>query len=597
MDLAAFHEAIPGYFVESEDSLIVRVAVKTAQKIRVFARIEPDNEEYLEPMPLVSESSGWQYYETAIKKSTHIERTDYLFKFVGEDDSCWLGSAGIEQHMPRNIHMFRFSHDQHIPMWSASRVFYQIFPERFANGDDSLSPVQGEYRYLDRVDIVAKSWDQLPERKSGGFEFFGGDLIGVKNKLGYLHERLGVDALYLNPVFTSQSSHKYDTTDYFNVDPHFGGNKALSDLVEAAHQEDIKIVLDAVINHTSVMHPWFQAAQNGSDEYRQYYVFEDQEYGSWKDHKSLPTLDFANTTVQQKMITGPDSVIRHWLKPPYQIDGWRMDVIHMLGEGKGAKNNDTYLRLLRSVIKDENPEALLLGEHFFEASAWLQGDQEDCAMNYFGFAHPVRAFFANKDIALDPIKLDAQQFSRWLREARARISFKHQLLQFNQLDSHDTPRFLAMLNGDVALLEVAVGFLMTYIGTPCLYYGTEIGMSGDHDPDCRRTFNWNESEWNQDVFAQTRRWVTLRKTIPSLASGAIVDLFAEGDCMAFMRVTSDSQALIVINRGKQTNIDFNDLSFNVTSSWTKIEGGAELNISDDQAKVTVPEKSITLWTR
>ena len=168
MDLIAFHDAIPGYFEDIGDELHLKVAVCSEFKVRVLVRTEPDNEEYLLPMTLTSESDGWQIYDASIRKSTHIEQTDYLFKFVAESDSCWLGSAGLEKHMPRNIHMYRYSHDQHIPQWPASRVFYQIFPDRFANGDDSISPKAGEYRYLDRAEIVAKRWNELPDRKSGG---------------------------------------------------------------------------------------------------------------------------------------------------------------------------------------------------------------------------------------------------------------------------------------------------------------------------------------------------------------------------------------------------------------------------------------------
>jgi alpha-glucosidase len=597
MDVLAFHEAIDGYCSDTGQTLLLRLAVQDPQPEQLFVRIEPDNEEYLVAMSAKERVGLWCFYDAEVTKSPHTHQTEYLFKFVSEDDSCWLGSAGTEPHMPRNIHMFRVSHDAHIPAWPSEQIFYQIFPERFANGDPSLSPVSGEYRYLDRVDIVAKQWHEQPDHKTGGFEFFGGDLIGLRERLPYLREQLGVTALYINPVFTSQSSHKYDTIDYFNVDPHFGGNSALQQLIETAHSNQMKVVLDAVINHTSIMHPWFQAALSGSEQDKARYVFNEHGYASWKGHKNLPTLDFSHPVVLNDMITGDDSVIRHWLRPPYNIDGWRMDVVHMIGEGAGAKNNDHYLRELRQVIKSENAEALLLGEHFFEATAWLQGDQEDCAMNYFGFAHPVRAFFAGLDIALHPIKLDAQQFGKWLREARARISFKHQLLQFNQLDSHDTPRFLSMLKGNVELLNVAIGFLMTYIGTPCLYYGTEIGLTGENDPGCRGTFPWDKTEWNLGLFEHTQRWIKHRTTLTSLASGAVVDLYAESDCLVFARVLESEQTLIVLNRGEGCSVECRDRLMPLTSDWEPLEGSARLSQLAGTLTFEVPPCSISLWVR
>jgi len=598
MSLIAFHEAIPGYLEDRGDQLWLRIAVNGVQPEAVYARIEPDNEEHLVAMAAEGHLGSWYFYTALIEKSQHIEQTEYLFKLVWPQASSWLGSAGIEPHMPRNIQMYRFSHDRRLPTWSGAQIFYQVFPERFAQGDECLKPQEGEYRYLDRNDVVIKEWGDEPDRRSGGFEFFGGDLIGVYNRLGYLNDQLGVTALYLNPVFESQSSHKYDTVDYFNVDRHFGGNQALQQLIEGIHLRGMRIVLDAVINHTSLMHPWFQAALAGDERQRAKYVFgPNNAYSSWKDQDSLPTLDFANPDVVAEMITASDSVIRHWLQPPYSIDGWRMDVIHMIGEGRGAKNNAQYVRTLRNVIKSENSEALLLGEHFFEASNWLQGDQEDCAMNYFGFGHPVRAFLAGLDIALHPIQLTASQFARWLREARARMSFDHQLLQFNQLDSHDTPRFLSMLKDDQALLRVAIGFLMTYIGTPCLYYGTEIGMVGDQDPGCRRCFPWDESQWDSELLEFCRRWIGYRKAFQALSAGALIDLHAEQDVMVFARVSEREQCLIVLNRGAACDLVFELNLPGSTAPWQRIESHGDLAMTGMACQVVVPAKSLQLWTR
>lgn len=599
MQIRAFHEAIPGYLDDKGDTLQLRLSVKTEESLTVYVRVEPDNEEFLFEMsgPML-DADGWSSYRINVNKATHTVQTRYLFKLVSAEDSIWYGATGLTSHVPQTTQMFRYAHDRRLPMWSADQVFYQVFPERFANGDTSLSPVDGEYRYLGQKDIVAKEWSDEPVREQAGFEFFGGDLIGVRDKLTYLNDELGVTALYLNPVFESRSNHKYDTTDYFNVDSHFGGNEALSELVKDIHSRDMKIVLDAVINHTSVMHPWFQSALQGSEVDKARYTIENEDqYASWKGHKSLPVLDFSNELVVQDMITSDSSVIRHWLREPYKIDGWRMDVIHMLGDETGALNNDKHLRTLRETIKEENDQALLLGEHFFEATPWLQGDQEDCAMNYFGFAHPARAFFANTDIALHPVKISGEEFAHWLREARSRISFSHQLLQFNQLDSHDTPRFLTMLCDDEAMMQVAIGFLMTYIGTPCLYYGTEIGMTGDNDINCRRGFPWNTSDWNHTIFEQTKRWVEIRKSYGCLSQGALIDVFADQDVVVFVRVIEQQQALVIVNRGDEKRIGFEFDIPSDGSKWTSVEGVDSLEMMGSRYSLTVPAKSIHLWVR
>lgn len=597
MSVLAFHEAIPGYLDDQGATLWLCLDVKSAAPLTVFVRTEPDNEESLIRMTPSPAGDGWQRYTIEISKSPHINQTRYLFKLVSADNSWWLGSAGLEAYMPRNTHMFRYGHDRRLPMWSASQVFYQVFPERFANGDDRLTPRAGEYRYLDQHEIVIRQWGDQPNAETNGYEFFGGDLVGVRDHLSYLNDRLGITALYLNPVFTSQSSHKYDTVDYYNVDPHFGGNEALEHLINDAHGRDMKVVLDAVINHTSLMHPWFRSALRGDKTDRARYIFSEEQYASWKNHASLPTLDFANDRVVTDMMTGDDSVIRHWMRPPYQIDGWRMDVIHMLGEGKGAQNNAQYLRVLRDVIKEENDQALLLGEHFFEASPWLQGDQEDCAMNYFGFAHPVRAFLAGLDIAMDPVQLNGKEFSRWQREARARIPFSNQLLQFNQLDSHDTARFYTLVKQDKALLKLAIGLLMSYIGTPCLYYGTEIGLQGKRDPGCRQCFPWDEQQWDQDLLRHTQRWIQLRKQWPSLQLGAMVDVAASEDCVIFARVLKEEQTLIALNRGEAAQIGCPDNLPRFGEHWQREEGTGQFRSETDQWCFELPQKSITLWSR
>ncbi len=327
---------------------------------------------------------------------------------------------------------------------------------------------------------MVKAWGDAvgAHQNTGAREFFGGDLKGIEQKLDYL-SGLGVTALYFNPVFTAPSNHKYDTTDYFQIDPMFGTNEQFAQLCEQIRGKQMKIVLDAVFNHTSVHHPWFDIKQEGqgaygnpNSDFRDYYFFEGQtnNYIGWKGIGNLPVLNFENEQVRDYIYQSEEAVIKHWLKPPYCVDGWRFDVIHMLGEGDGAKNNAHYVEAFRQAAKSTNPNAYVLGEHFFEATQWLQGGQEDGAMNYYGFAHPVRALFAKQDIMYDPIDINALDFKEWVDEARAKVPFANQLSQLNQLDSHDTARFLTLLNGNEEKMQMALALLMTYVGTPCLYY-------------------------------------------------------------------------------------------------------------------------------
>ncbi|WP_390623791.1 maltodextrin glucosidase [Vibrio gallicus] len=372
---------------------------------------------------------------------------------------------------------------------------------------------------------------------------------------------LSLSSSHLNPVFSSLSNHKYDTTDYFNVDPHLGGNQPLADLCQELHRRGMKIVLDAVFNHTSSEHPWFDksgqhqrgAYHNLESAYRDYYFFDgdSQRYEGWNGVPNLPVLNFDNPEVRNIIYGSDSSIIKHWLKPPYNIDGWRFDVIHMLGEGKGAYNNAHYVKAFRRATKQQNPQALVLGEHFFEATDWLQGDQEDGAMNYYGFAHPMRAFFAKQDIAYDPIELSSKQFRHWLLEAKAKVPWHNQLAQLNQLDSHDTARFITLLKGDDKRMKQAALFLIAYIGVPCLYYGTEVGLEGENDPDNRRTFPWErvaQSPW-VPVFKQM---LMLRRQSPALQSGDLIFFDMQDKLVAFARTLGKQRIVLLLNCSGET---------------------------------------------
>ena len=562
----AFHVASSEYFeiVGNECSLRLKILTRL-EPSQVFIRTEPDNEEQLIPMERYSNNDDWSFWQAKIAilpKQTNL----YAFKFIVDGFQYWLDATGEVKNYPpeRDIH-FRFYPAYQPASWVFSQVFYQIFPDRFYDGEPSNNVKTNEYLYEGKP-VVAKKWAELPDKNQGFREFYGGDLAGIRQKLDYLQE-LGVNSLYLNPIFVSASSHKYDTIDYFNIDPHFGTNEDFAALCKDLHAADMHIILDAVVNHTSERHYWFDrygeyseagAYQTKDSKYREFYNFETDDpesYLGWAGVKTLPVLDYSSSKLQDMVYKEPDSILRQWLKPPYKIDGWRFDVIHMLGEGRGAKNNARYVREFRKAVREENPEAFILGEHFFEASKWLQGDQEDGAMNYFGFSFPVWAFFAATDHRNQAIKIDASDFSFLLARARARIPFINQLAQINLLGSHDTARFLTLLKKDIDLMKAAVTMLFTYIGVPSIYYGDEVGLEGEADPDCRRTFPWDRDNWNMDLFSHYQKLISLRKNSKALQKGGFIELYADGDIFGYARAYANETIITIVNRGKPQEIN------------------------------------------
>ena len=539
-------------------------------------------------------------WQGKLPQSLHQDNTLYVFKLIVTGGQLWLANNGVLHWPPAAERHFRVNCHSKPPKWVAEQVFYQIFPDRFANGQPELSVKTAEYLYQDGAcKVVQKKWGEpvaASFSKKGAFEFYGGDLQGIINNLAHL-EKLGISALYLNPIFSSPSNHKYDCTDYFNVDPHLGGNQKLEELTQELRKREMRIILDGVLNHTSAEHPWLDrygvgdgsgAYGNERSPYRAYYNFDaDENFWTWKGSHCLPKLDLSNHELQEYLYRGENSVLRHWLKPPYHIDGWRLDVVHMLGDGVSAKNNHLRISEFKQAMQQENSDAYLLGEHFFEATAWLQGEQEDGAMNYYGFLRPVRAFLAGSDIAGHPLNIDAAQMNAWLQASRGAIPFANQLAQFNLLNSHDTQRFISVLQEDKQKLSLAVVLLFTYVGVPSIYYGDEIGLAGGDDPDCRRCFPWQENEWDNSLLSLYQTMIALRKDNSCLSSGDLFTLYAQDDCFAFARWLPDTHIIVVINRGDACDIELDISLLGLISEYKDGQTGQTgQKVSVEQGGVT-----------
>lgn len=556
------HPTIAPWMKRGVQHCTVTLLCDRSEGLTLFLRAEPDNEEVLLPMRVVGRSGVLYCFEADLPWDDGNITTRYAFKILHDGTQTWLAADGQHGFLPLAEVHFRVCREHEPPAWVAEQVFYQIFPDRFCQGDKSHAVQSDEYIYgSGHWPVVKKDWGEPVNPKLPATEFYGGDLPGIRSQLVYLQEELGVTALYLNPIFTSGSNHRYDTEDYYSVDPHLGGDAALAELSTELHARGMKLVLDAVVNHTSFNHPWFNrfgrhpgsgAWQSPASPWRRWYTFaDDGSYCSWKGHSSLPVLDMANPEVREQIYAGPDAVLRYWMRPPYSIDGWRFDVLHMLGEGRGARNNAFYVSEFRKVLREENREAYVMGEHFFEATRWLQGDQEDGAMNYYGFAHPLRAWLAQLDVAYQPLIIDTHEFDYWLTAARARVPWANQLAQLNLIDSHDTVRFLTLLDGDVARMRLAVTLLLTYPGTPCIYYGDEIGLHGANDPDCRRCFDWERAHWNEPLLQHYQAMIRLRHLREELRHGAYQTLCVQADVLVFARYTERQLTLVAVNRGAQ----------------------------------------------
>ena len=424
------------------------------------------------------------------------------------------------------------------PEWVKDAVFYQIFPDRFAQSARVPKPAK------------LQPWDAPPTPHG----FKGGDLLGVLEHLDYL-EDLGITAIYFNPIFASTANHRYHTYDYYHVDPLLGGNEAFRQLLDEAHRRGIRIILDGVFNHAS--RGFFQfnhILENGPESpYLDWFIVKGfplhaydthrpPNYVAWWNLHALPKFNINHPPVREFLW----EVAQHWIEQG--VDGWRLDV-------PGEIDDDAFWQEFRRRVKGANPDAYIVGEIWSDARRWLQGDQFDAVMNYL-FTRICIGFFIGREmdpelvsnIGYAPVPvLDTPAFAQAIEDLLRMYPWEVTQAQLNLLDSHDTARFLTIARGDESALRLATLFQMTYPGAPCIYYGDEIGLEGRRDPDSRRAFPWDESRWNHDLRDYFKRCIALRHTYPALRRGKFTTLHTAHQLYVYGRRLGDETLVIALN--------------------------------------------------
>ncbi|MGE0711741.1 MAG: alpha amylase N-terminal ig-like domain-containing protein [Planctomycetota bacterium] len=418
------------------------------------------------------------------------------------------------------------------PEWVRDAVFYQIFPDRFRDGDPNNQPQlprrpEGQPWHVD--DRYFEAWGTEPSH----FNFMGGDLAGVTQQADYIRS-LGANALYLNPIFKAKSNHRYDAADYETVDPALGTKQDLGRLRDALKQRGMKMILDCVFNHTGDAHYAFQdAMQKGErSKYWRWYFFDGgfpvkqspkPNYRCWWGFGSLPQLNTKNPEVVDHLL----KVSIDWLKEG--SSGWRLDVPNEVD----AVNPEFWPEFRRRV-KKQDPEAYIVGEIWTDARAWLQGDKFDAVMNY-----PVRSaaleFLVKGGIAAPAFEAKLVEQLATYPEAALRV-------QFNLLGSHDTARVLNVANGDARRVRLAMTFLFAWLGPPVVYYGDEVGVDGGKDPECRRCFPWEEAKQDRTTLEHVRKLGKARAEERALRRGAVRFLLSSGKTSAFVREPEAGEA-------------------------------------------------------
>ncbi len=523
---------------------------------RVFLRIFPDGEQFIGQMTLERHEPPVRWWEADLL--INEPTVHYRFLIEAEDGMWWYTAAGAGEHEPLDSTDFRILANYHTPAWLQDAVFYQIFPDTFANGDPTNDPQPDDYEFRGQRPKTYAWGTAAPDDHTFHLVFYGGDLQGITQRLDYL-EKLGVNALYLNPVFTAYTNHKYDVVDYESVDPHLGGNEALIRLRQALDERQMRYILDIVPNHCGYYSHWFQAAwQNQNTQEADFFTFHQHpdDYATWLGVWSLPKLNYRSAELRRRIYEGENAIFRRWLKPPYAADGWRVDVANMLGRQGETQLGIEVGRGIRQAVKETRPDAYLMGENFFDATIQLQGDQLDGVMNYMGMSIPllhwlrgykILAFGLDEEI-LSPNQWPTTALEETWRTRRAAIPWTILLQQYNLLDSHDTSRVRSVLGGNDALHRLAVVILMTFTGVPGLYYGDEIGMEDVPRFRSRGCMVWDESGWNMELLEFHRRLIVLRRSSPVLQRGGFQMLAVEEHSFVYQRESSEGRILVVAHR-------------------------------------------------
>ena len=563
-------------------------------------------------MKVVESDTLLDYYQVVIPHVT--DRIRYYYEIHAGRVVVYYNRVSKHKDLNRNYD-FEIMPGFHTPDWAKGAVFYQIYVDRFCNGDTSNDVLTGEYCYIGQPVKKVEDWNKYPESMDVG-NFYGGDLQGVIDKLDYLKD-LGVDVIYLNPIFVSPSNHKYDIQDYDYIDPHFGkivkdegellppdsmdnsratryitrvtdkanleaSNQVFIRLVEEAHARGMRVILDGVFNHCGSFNKWMDrekiydrnpdypkgAYVSSESPYRQFFRFQDEaawpdngSYNGWWGHDTLPKLNYEESEELYQYIL---DIGRKWVSPPYNADGWRLDVAADLGYSE--EFNHRFWRDFRAAVKEANPEAIILAEHYGDPKAWLLGDQWDTVMNYSAFMEPITWFLTGVEKHSDEFRGDflgnPDMFVGSMRHYMSTFMTGSLETAMNELSNHDHSRFLTRTNRRVGrthtlgpeaanedvnkgIFRQAVVFQMTWPGAPTIYYGDEAGVAGWTDPDSRRTYPWGHEDL--ELIAFHRDIIRIHKKYDALMHGSLVHLHSEYKCIAYGRFTRKQAVAVVIN--------------------------------------------------
>jgi alpha-glucosidase len=543
-----YHEVLDEGEIGGDAVLRLRIP-KAARADKVVLRSIHDAEANASLAELDAETETETWWRATLPVASPSTRYRWLLA-GGDFDYAWVNGLGVFDHDVPDADDFVFAPTAGGPDWHLRSVGYQIFPDRFASSGLGVDPPSW---------AVPRGWDELPAGRSAEtpHEWFGGDLRGIEQHLDHI-ERLGANLIYLTPFFPAGSTHRYDASTFGRVDPLLGGDDALTSLTVAAHARGIRVIGDLTLNHTGNLHEWFLAGQadQGSTE-AGFYFFDDRlpnGYAAWWGVPVLPKLNHRSAELADRLA----DVVARWLRPPFDLDGWRIDVANMAGRYEGVDYNQALAAATRTTLEQARADGLLIAEHAHDYREDLGGTGWHGTMNYAGFLRPVwewlrgdlpeelRTSFWGFPVGLP--RIDGRQATATMRAFRAGVPWVSTLHSWTLLDSHDSARFRTVAGSRDRQL-VGIGLQMTTPGVPMVFAGDEVGLEGEWGEDARRTMPWDHSEtWDAGLLETYRELITLRRGTEALARGRIRYAAIGEEAIAYLREHGDERLLCLAAR-------------------------------------------------
>lgn len=595
--LAPHHDGSERYVADPAPALGASVTVflrvpHASRAERVHVRTSPDAEPHFTAAVVDRSDPRETWWRAEITMANPVMRYRFLLE-GGVQPYRWVNAHGTIARDVTDAGDFWLTAFAAPPAWLDDAVVYQIFPDRFAR---SATP-----RHWPSWATTSGWNDEIaPDWAVSTKQMFGGDLIGVRERLDHI-TGLGANTIYLTPFFPAQSAHRYNASSFDHVDPLLGGDKAMIDLVQAAHRAGVRIIGDLTTNHTGNTHEWFRTAQRDrTSPEASFYFFEGEgsdDYVGWYGLKSMPKLDHRAPELTERMLAGPDSITGKWLRPPFDLDGWRIDVANMTGRIADVDSNHAVARAMRATMAEVRPDGWLVAEHCYDASSDLRGDGWHGTMNYSGFSRPVWCWLRGQASEVGmlgypspPPIIDGDAMAATLDDFVAAMAWRSTAASMTLLGSHDTARWRSVA-GDADRQLAGAGMLMTYPGVPTVFYGDEVGLTGENSDLGRAPMPWDPEHWDLRVLHGYRGLIAARHASPALQRGGLRWVHTGEHTVVFVRESVDETVLVQVSRAEHqpVTIDAATLGLGTLGLSTLADslfGDHELTASD--GGVTLP---------